>query len=235
MEFKQIVLESFLDVLNKDYYDAIDDLDLPFNNSSADLKFDLVSRNIKDKILYHSLNVHYIQTRQSSRKFFLFLDKDTRVLYSIHNCRNLNKLPKYSKALINNFNSDISIQLEFKFDGNIHDENEDIYQEIISKIFMFVDKDIVDSIDRYSIISYYFYKDQLKVLNNVILDKNLFLYKQENWLELESIKLSYYNSSVDNNIEKNKNVKLTNKAINRKINKNNLSIKEKQKRDIENE
>ena len=237
MTFKQIVLESFLDVLNNDYNEAIANLDLPFNNSSADLKFELVSRNIKDKILHNSLNIYYLQTKQSSRELFLFLDKDTRLLYSIHNYRSINKLPKYSKALVNSFNSDISLQKEFQFDVNCYDENEDIYDKIISKIFMYVDKNIMDYIDRYSIISYYLYKDQLKVLSNIILDKNLFLYKKENWLELENIKLPYYTTTnfTTNNTNNNAVIKLTKKSINRKRNKNNLTQKEKEKRDIENE
>lgn len=191
---KQIVYDSTIEAISEDYYETISKLDLPFNNNKPNLTFDLLSRNIRDKI---NDNINLIPVKRSSREFYIIYDKKEKYIYSIMNYNSFksNNLPIYLKALLKKYNSDISLQKElFEFnEPNIK------YDLIVNNIFKNVDNEIRNNIDRYCIIVYHIKKDNLILLENHILDKNLYEYKIENWLTDDTIKPNPI--ILDNNIK----------------------------------
>ncbi len=238
---KQIVYDSTIEAISEDYYETISKLDLPFNNNKPNLTFDLLSRNIRDKI---NDNINLIPVKRSSREFYIIYDKKEKYIYSIMNYNSFkNNLPKYSKALLKEYNSDISLQKEL-FEFN---EPNTKYNLIVNKIFKNVDNEIRNNIDRYCIIVYHIKKDNLILLENRILDKNLYEYKIENWLTDDTIKP---NPIILDNIEniyndnKETKLKLKKKSENRLIekgiinkpviSKNNIKDN-KENREVENE
>lgn len=106
-----------------------------------------------------------------------------------------NYLPEYVKALTKEYNSDISLQKEL-FEFN---ETNIKYNLIVNEILTNVDNKIKNNIDRYCIIVYLIRKDNLILLKNYVLDKNLDEYKIENWLTDDAIKPNPI--ILDNNIE----------------------------------
>ena len=238
---KQIVYDSTIEAISEDYYETISKLDLPFNNNKPNLTFDLLSRNIRDKI---NDNINLIPVKRSSREFYIIYDKKEKYIYSIMNYNSFkNNLPKYSKALLKEYNSDISLQKEL-FEFN---EPNTKYNLIVNKIFKNVDNEIRNNIDRYCIIVCHIKKDNLILLENRILDKNLYEYKIENWLTDDTIKP---NPIILDNIEniyndnKETKLKLKKKSENRLIekgiinkpviSKNNIKDN-KENREVENE
>lgn len=154
-----------------------------------------------------------------------------------------NYLPKYVEALIKEYNSDISLQKEL-FEFN---ETNIKYNLIVNEILKNVDNKIKNNIDRYCIIVYLIRKDNLILLKNYVLDKNLDEYKIENWLTDDTIKPNPI--ILDNNIEniynynKETKLKLKKKSENRLmekgiikpiISKNNIKDN-KENREAENE
>ena len=109
--FHVIVLEAFEDVIDKDLEDIIKYLGIKTNNCSGNLRFDLVSKLIEDKIQYHKLDIELIKTSQQSRYFFLFFDKKTKTLFSINSLKK--DPPKYVKALAKEFNYNIELEKQF--------------------------------------------------------------------------------------------------------------------------
>ena len=200
---KQIVYDAIIEAILEDYYELTSKLDLPFNNNKPNLIFDLFSRNIRDKI---NDNINLIPVKRSSREFYIIYNKKEKCIYSIMNYNSFksNNLPMYLKALLKKYNSDISLQKElFEFnEPNIK------YDLIVNKIFKNVDNEIRNNIDRYCIIVYHIKKDNLILLKNYILDKNLDEYKIENWLTDDTIKPNPI--ILDNNIKNtyNDNIKL---------------------------
>ena len=96
---KQIVYDSTIEAISEDYYETISKLDLPFNNNKPNLTFDLLSRNIRDKI---NDNINLIPVKRSSREFYIIYDKKEKYIYSIMNYNSFksNNLPIYLKALL---------------------------------------------------------------------------------------------------------------------------------------
>lgn len=237
---KQIVYDAIIEAISKDYYELTSKLDLPFNNNKPNLTFDLLSRNIRDKI---NNNINLIPVKRSSREFYIIYDKKEKYIYSIMNYNSFksNNLPMYLKALSKEYNSDISLQKElFEFnEPNIK------YDLIVNKIFKNVDNEIKNNIDRYCIIVYHIKRDNLILLENHILDKNLDEYKIENWLTDDTIKPNPI--ILDNNLEnysketklklkkKSENILIEKGIINKAIiSKNNIKYN-KENKEIENE
>ncbi len=213
---KQIVYDAIIEAILEDYYELTSKLDLPFNNNKPNLIFDLFSRNIRDKI---NDNINLIPVKRSSREFYIIYNKKGKCIYSIMNYNSFksNNLPMYLKALLKKYNSDISLQKElFEFnEPNIK------YDLIVNKIFKNVDNEIRNNIDRYCIIVYHIKKDNLILLKNYILDKNLDEYKIENWLTDDTIKPNpiILDNNVENIYNDNTRLKLKKKSENRLIEK----------------
>lgn len=213
---KQIVYDAIIEAILEDYYELTSKLDLPFNNNKPNLIFDLFSRNIRDKI---NDNINLIPVKRSSREFYIIYNKKEKCIYSIMNYNSFksNNLPMYLKALLKKYNSDISLQKElFEFnEPNIK------YDLIVNKIFKNVDNEIRNNIDRYCIIVYHIKKDNLILLKNYILDKNLDEYKIENWLTDDTIKPNpiILDNNVENIYNDNTRLKLKKKSENRLIEK----------------
>ena len=237
---KQIVYDSTIEAISEDYYETTSKLDLPFNNNKPNLIFDLLSRNIRDKA---DDNIKLIPVKRSSREFYIIYNKKEKYIYSIMNYNSFksNNLPMYLKALSKEYNSDISLQKElFEFnEPNIK------YDLIVNKIFKNVDNEIKNNIDRYCIIVYHIKRDNLILLENHILDKNLDEYKIENWLTDDTIKPNPI--ILDNNLEnysketklklkkKSENILIEKGIINEPIvSKNNIKDN-KENKEVENE
>lgn len=211
----QIIYDAIIEAISEDYYELTSKLDLPFNNNKPNLIFDLSSRNIRDKI---NDNINLIPVKRSSREFYIIYNKKEKCIYSIMNYNSFkNNLPKYSEALLKKYNSDISLQKElFEFnEPNIK------YNLIVNNIFKNVDNEIRNNIDRYCIIVYHIKKDNLILLENHILDKNLDEYKIENWLTDDTIKPNpiILDNNVENIYNDNTRLKLKKKSENRLIEK----------------
>lgn len=190
---KQIVYDSTIEAISEDYYETTSKLDLPFNNNKPNLIFDLLSRNIRDKA---DDNIKLIPVKRSSREFYIIYNKKEKYIYSIMNYNSFkNNLPKYSEALLKKYNVNISLQKElFEFnEPNIK------YNLIVNEILKNVDNEIRNNIDRYCIVVYHVKRDNLILLKNYILDKNLDEYKIENWLTDDTIKPNPI--ILDNNIK----------------------------------
>ena len=239
---KQIVYDSITEAISEDYYELTSKLDLPFNNNKPNLIFDLSSRNIRDKI---NDNINLIPVKRSSREFYIIYNKKEKCIYSIMNYNSFkNNLPMYLKALLKKYNSDISLQKEL-FEFNEPNEK---YNLIINKIFKNVDNEIKNNIDRYCIIVYHIKKDNLILLKNYILDKNLHEYKIENWLTDDTIKpnliildnnvANLYNDNKETKLKlkkKSENILIEKGIINKVIiSKNNIKDN-KENREVENE
>lgn len=193
IKIKQIVYDAITDAISGDYYELTSKLGLPFNNNKPNLVFDLLSRNIRDKI---NDNIELIPVKRSSREFYIIYEKKEKYLYSIMNYNSSkNYLPEYVKALTKEYNSDISLQKEL-FEFN---ETNTKYSLLVNKMLKNVDNEIKNNIDRYFIIVYLIKKDNLILLKNYVLDKNLDEYKIENWLTDDAIKPNPI--ILDNNIE----------------------------------
>ena len=238
---KQIVYDAIIEAILEDYYELTSKLDLPFNNNKPNLTFDLLSRNIRDKA---DDNIKLIPVKRSSREFYIIYNKKEKYIYSIMNYNSFkNNLTKYSEALLKKYNSDISLQKElFEFnEPNIK------YNLIVNEILKNVDNEMKNNIDRYCIVVYHIKRDNLILLKNYILDKNLDEYKIENWLTDDTIKP---NPIILDNIEniyndnKETKLKLKKKSENRLIekgiinkpviSKNNIKDN-KENREVENE
>ena len=236
---KQIVYDSTIEAISEDYYETTSKLDLPFNNNKPNLIFDLLSRNIRDKA---DDNIKLIPVKRSSREFYIIYNKKEKYIYSIMNYNSFkNNLPKYSEALLKKYNVNISLQKElFEFnEPNIK------YNLIVNEILKNVDNEIRNNIDRYCIVVYHVKRDNLILLKNYILDKNLDEYKIENWLTDDTIKPNPI--ILDNNLEnysketklklkkKSENILIEKGIINKAIiSKNNIKYN-KENKEIENE
>ena len=243
LTIKQIVYDAIIEAISEDYYELTSKLDLPFNNNKANLIFDLSSRNIRDNINY---NINLIPVKRSSREFYIIYDKKEKYIYSIMNYNSFksNNLPMYLKALLKEYNFDISLQKEL-FEFN---EPNTKYDLIVNKIFKNVDNEIRNNIDRYCIIVYHIKNDNLILLKNYVLDKNLYEYKIENWLTDDTIKPNpiILDTKVENiyNDNKETKLKLKKKSENRLIekgiinkpiiSKNNIKYN-KENKEVENE
>lgn len=201
---KQIVYDAITEAISGDYYELTSKLGLPFNNNKPNLVFDLLSRNIRDKI---NDNIELIPVKRSSREFYIIYEKKEKYLYSIMNYNSSkNYLPEYVKALTKEYNSDISLQKEL-FEFN---ETNTKYSLLVNKMLKNVDNEIKNNIDRYFIIVYLIKKDNLILLKNYVLDKNLDEFKIENWLADDTIKPNpiILDNNIENTYNDNKEIKL---------------------------
>lgn len=204
IKIKQIVYDAIAEAISGDYYELTSKLGLPFNNNKPNLIFDLLSRNIRDKI---NDNIKLIPAKRSSREFYIIYEKKEKYLYSIMNYNSFkNSLPKYAEALLKKYNSDISLQKEL-FEFN---ETNTKYNLIVNEILKNVDNKIKNNIDRYCIIVYLIRKDNLILLKNYVLDKNLDEFKIENWLTDDTIKPNpiILDNNIENTYNDNKEIKL---------------------------